>query len=329
MTTANISLRDLNDAQTHIHGRAEDPVIKASERAEKIRTLLARCYIAVDDRFDYRVGTQRVCETFFCGVYRITRGSQFKRIKAEIRFGSSMQLRKERPATKSMHIEAFWSQYKRYCDHLPAADGKATVYIVPYNDYKGLYKEYLTQCSLENEVHASYQYFLRIHRENFKNIRLLKAKGNFSRCPICIRASNMLSKRSLSPVQRKIVEEYRQLHLERMKLERAVYAEHRSQANEFPERFMAIMFDAMDSSKGDIPKAPKRMTPKNLENMQRMGKHRCVRKPVNRRLLIVYGVCRKPRMGNSVRQSKGIRDVLSNYRRKYQRWDQRRYRHFA
>jgi hypothetical protein len=97
----------------------------------------------------------------------------------------------------------------------------------------------------------------------------MTAKGNFSRCSICINVQILRGKRNWSASERGLLDEYQKKHNEKQLLERRVLQENRDTSRLHPDDLCCILFDAMDSAKGELPCAPARMTPKGAQGMQR------------------------------------------------------------
>lgn len=119
-----------------------------------------------------------------------------------------------------------------YADTCPTS---SEVMCLPYEDVKQLFSEYRAHCHT-NLIHSSAVAGEQTFRKAFKsfdNIRLIGCKGSFQTCDICNNANDMLKSKRYNNEQRKIVLQFKRLHLLQQAEERRHQEFNRMEASSF------------------------------------------------------------------------------------------------
>lgn len=279
----NLAMRD--NALASLWGPQGNPAPSQTERKARIYSTLSQAYDATTRLFHFAIGGHNVCEKFFISIHGLSsdgaQTTQWKHCKKLIT--QDMHLDQRDVSRESRKDAAVWSFIQRqlpYCDQLPTPAGRKGVqpmpgdessmpkFIYPSNDWRYLYHMYEQECTQLGTEPCSEQYFQRLRKRKFPNMHKATAKGNFSKCAICINIQLLKAKRQWTAGDRALIEDYQRRHNERQMGERRVLQQHRDESRLAPSESATILFDAMDTSKGDLPSAPAYQTPKAAQGMQ-------------------------------------------------------------
>ena len=103
----------------------------------------------------------------------------------------------------------------------------------------------------------SYSTFKLAYESFGSDIRLMRCKGNFSTCELCMNAAELLRSRKYNKQERKMILEYRRLHLKQQARQRDVLEEEKLKSlelNQDGQPIQCLFFsDAITTTRGDMP----------------------------------------------------------------------------
>jgi hypothetical protein len=190
-----------------------------------------------------------------------------KCVKAGIEHKEKIFTKISRP--KFDHAIAFLEEFfDQQCESLPSIQGTINegedVRCAPFENYKAFYSEYEAENQKNGTTkleQAGYQTFLAACESVKGKLRLMRCKGNFSRCELCENAASILQDphRLKNPLARDVVKYYRSQHLKQQMAERINLDKRIREARQldpqtgFPTSFL-ILPDGMTATKGNTPK---------------------------------------------------------------------------
>jgi hypothetical protein len=222
---------------------------------------------------DFEGQSRRVCEGALIALlgYGTTDLSecprQWRDVKREVMNGSvhaTQELRAEgheRAAPQFDHCKAFISDFMFECDAMPTA-GNEHVKVVPFISVSQFHDEFESHWKMSNGEGEdsdipSYSTFKLAYDSFGTDIRLMRCKGNFSTCELCINAAELLRKRRYSKAERQLILDYRMMHLKQQARQRDALEEEKLRSadlDKYGQPIQCLIFsDAITTTRGDTP----------------------------------------------------------------------------
>ena len=90
--------------------------------------------------------------------------------------------------------------------------------VIPFLNIAQFYEEFKAHWQITNEEYdecsaPSYNRFRAAHLSFGTNIRLMRCKGNFSTCELCLNAAELLRSKKYNKIERRVILDYRRQHL--------------------------------------------------------------------------------------------------------------------
>jgi hypothetical protein len=270
----------------------------SSERNAKITSMLKLFYDPVTGNFNYFVSTTNlengrrertpVCERSFLTLLGYhSKSGQWTRCKTKVRGlmdDSTSELKMLRQSRSKTKFDTARAWLKRYCDaasdqlihqsdlrkqgeRIEALTEFVNIKSIPFESNKLFYEHYIRDVAGRGNGHVGRTCFDRalesFSSTSFQNqgyvVRMRRCKHNFSTCDICNNADALLrGGRSITEVQRRILQEYLHTHYkiqqaereeQRLAIEAARETDHLGQPK---QAFM--LFDGFSVFKGVTPK---------------------------------------------------------------------------
>ena len=168
---------------------------------------------------------------------------------------------RERACPQYDHCLTFIRDFLKECDSLPIA-GASYCKVIPFLNIAQFYEEFKAHWQITNDEYdecsaPSYNRFRAAHLSFGTNIRLMRCKGNFSTCELCLNAAEMLRSKKYNKIERRLILDYRRQHLIQQARQREALDEEKLNSLELESQgqpLQCLFFcDAITTTRGDIP----------------------------------------------------------------------------